>query len=199
MHVRKYDVLGRGIEIFERLTVVFIISGPVTQKFIDQNPVISRTIEIRGDQTLADLHRAIFKAFDREEEHLYEFQIGGKGPNDPNAKQYGLPTAFEGGNSGGDVTQTAMDDLNLKVGEVFGYWFDFGDDWWHQINVTSIEQKTPSGDYPKVTKRVGASPRSRSEIVSRLRAKGDFRGWKPGEPEELPLQGTIDPRPDLVT
>jgi len=31
---------------------VFIISGPVTEKFVKKNPVISRTIQIRGDQTL---------------------------------------------------------------------------------------------------------------------------------------------------
>ena len=58
---------------------VFIISGPITEKFAKKNPVISRTIQIRGDQTLEDLHHAIFDAFGRWEEHLYEFQFG-KGP-----------------------------------------------------------------------------------------------------------------------
>lgn len=141
---------------------VFITSGPVTQKFIKRNPVISRTIEIRGDQTLEDLHHIIFKAFDREDEHMYEFQLGGKGPNDPNAKRYGLPGAFEEMigevEIAGDVTETSLDSLKLKVGAIFGYWFDFGDDWWHQINVLSIEEKTSSGDYPKVIERIGASP-----------------------------------------
>ena len=141
---------------------IFITSGPVTQKFIKQNPVISRTIEVRGNQTLEDLHYAIFNAFDREDEHMYEFQIGGKGPNDPNAKQYGLSSAFEDvtdqAKSEGDVTQTSIDTLSLKVDEIFGYWFDFGDDWWHQINVISIEKKSLTDDYPKVTKRIGKSP-----------------------------------------
>ena len=40
----------------------------------------------------------------------------------------------------------------------FGYWFDFGDDWWHQINVEAIEDQVPKGKFPKVTKRVGKSP-----------------------------------------
>jgi hypothetical protein len=48
---------------------VFIIGGPITDKFIKKNPVISRTIQIRGDQTLQDLHHAIFDAFGRWEEH----------------------------------------------------------------------------------------------------------------------------------
>ena len=55
---------------------VFLIGGPVTEEFAKKNPVVSRTIQIRGDQSLTDLHDAIFRAFNREEEHLFEFQIG---------------------------------------------------------------------------------------------------------------------------
>ena len=69
---------------------VFIIGGPVTEKFAKQNPVISRTIQICGDQTLEDLHHAIFDAFDRFDDHMYEFQFG-KGPMDPKAPRYVLP------------------------------------------------------------------------------------------------------------
>src|SRR6516164_9006413 len=69
---------------------VFIISGPITEKFAKKNPVISRTIQIRGDQTLQDLHHAIFDAFGRSDEHMYEFQFG-KGPMDPKAPRYVLP------------------------------------------------------------------------------------------------------------
>jgi hypothetical protein len=58
----------------------------------------------------------------------------------------------------GDVTRTTIGSLGLKVGEAFGYWFDFGDDWWHQVTVAAIEQDTPHGRLPRVTRRVGASP-----------------------------------------
>ena len=141
---------------------VFIISGPVRQRFIKRNPVLARTIEIRDNQTLAELHQAIFKAFDREDEHMYEFQFGGQGPNDPQAKRYGLPMAVgeQGGGAeiGGDVTKTTLASLKLKAGAIFGYWFDFGDDWWHQIKVLSIEEKALTGKYPQVIERIGASP-----------------------------------------
>ena len=40
----------------------------------------------------------------------------------------------------------------------FGYWFDFGDDWFHQINLVRIEQAVPTVAYPRVIKRVGMSP-----------------------------------------
>jgi hypothetical protein len=140
---------------------VFIVDGPMTEKFIKKNPIISRTIAIKGDQTLADLHRIIFTAFDRQEEHMYEFQIGGAGPNDPQARRYGLPMAFghdPDDAPAGDVNHTAIAALGLSVDQAFGYWFDFGDDWWHQINVMAIAPTAPKGKYPKITERVGASP-----------------------------------------
>jgi hypothetical protein len=52
---------------------VCITGGPMTEKFIKKNKVVCRTIQIRGDQTLEDLHFAIFDAFDREEQHMFEF------------------------------------------------------------------------------------------------------------------------------
>jgi hypothetical protein len=139
---------------------VFLLTGPVTEKFARKNPVVSRTMQIRGDQTLEDLHHAIFGAFGRWEEHLYEFQFG-KGPMDPKAPRYVLPSNHERGEKNppaGRVDQTTIESLALEVGRSFGYWFDFGDDWWHQINVEAVEDKAPRGKFPKVTKRVGKSP-----------------------------------------
>jgi len=140
---------------------VCIISGPMTEKFIKKNKVVCRTIQIRGDQTLEDLHYAIFDAFDREDEHMYEFQIGGKGPMDPKAKRYVLPMAVDdqfGEKKPVGTVNASISSLGLREGDTFGYWFDFGDDWWHQINVVSIKEKAGTGKYPKVTKRVGKSP-----------------------------------------
>ena len=141
---------------------VFIVSGPMTEKFVKKNRVISRTIQIRGDQTLEDLHYAIFDAFDREDQHMFEFQLGGKGPMDPKACRYVLHAdmadlAF-GRKPAGDVHEATIESLGLKVGEAFGYWFDFGDDWWHQINVVAIDEKAGRGKFPKVTRRTGESP-----------------------------------------
>ena len=142
---------------------VAIIDGPVTEQFIEDNPEISRTIAIKGSQTLEDLHRVIFSAFDREEEHLYEFQLGGRGPNDPNAIRYRLP--MPGGPSPvNDVTKAKIASLGLSQEDCFGYWFDFGDDWWHQVSVIDIKARAPEGKYPKVTERVGASPPQYAEF-----------------------------------
>ena len=44
---------------------VFLTGGPISEKFA--NKVVSRMIEIRGDQTLEPLHQAIFSAYDRSD------------------------------------------------------------------------------------------------------------------------------------
>jgi len=141
---------------------VYIIDGPMTEAFAKRNKVICRTIEIKGSQTLEELHEAIFDAFDRDDEHMYEFQFG-KGPHDPKGDRYVLPMAMKnrfgwGRKAKGDVTRTTIGSLGLKVDQAFGYWFDFGDDWYHQINVVAIADKVPTGKYPRVIKRTGKSP-----------------------------------------
>ncbi len=148
---------------------VFLLDGLVSESFLRQNPSVERTIEIRSDQTLEDLHEAIFAAFDRFDEHMYEFQIGGKGPHDPDAKRYALPMALEyeadmatlpskrKSPKPGTVDAT-IGSLGLKQNDIFGYWFDFGDDWWHQIEVLNISCPPDKGPYPRITERIGASP-----------------------------------------
>jgi hypothetical protein len=134
---------------------VALASGPISAKYAHKE--ISREIEIRGDQTLADLHDAIFRAFDRWDEHLYEFQFG-KRPFDSQGPRYG---GFAEANEDlhlGDARQTKLDDLKLRTGRIFGYWFDFGDDWYHHIQVMRIAEAIPTVTYPRITKRVGKSP-----------------------------------------
>jgi hypothetical protein len=151
-----------GVEQLFELEVA-LLSGPITSAFAKKNPSVVRTIVIRGSQTLEDLHEAIFEAFDRFDNHMYEFQLGGKRPMDPKARRYVLPGAmgalsFADKQPAGDVTHTTIDSLGLEVDEPFGYWFDFGDDWWHQVTVNAIRDKVPPGRYPKVTNRIGESP-----------------------------------------
>jgi hypothetical protein len=80
----------------------------VTAKYADKE--ISRVIEIRGDQTLDELHQAIFKAYDRWEQHLYEFQFG-KRPFDPQGPNYRISGRAEKGAKSGDARTTRLDDL----------------------------------------------------------------------------------------
>ncbi len=135
---------------------VSLTSGPIAKKYT--KAPITRVIEIRGDQTLEGLHYAIFKAYDRWDDHLYEFQLG-KRPFDPKGPNYGVSTRrSKSEGTAGDVRTTKLDDLALKPHRTFGYWFDFGDDWYHQISVERIDQAIPTVTYPRVIKRSGKSP-----------------------------------------
>jgi len=157
--LRRTPGEGRRLIVLEAC----LMSGPMTGEFIKQNPVACRRIEIPENQTLAHLHHAIFRAFDRHDQHMYEFQFG-KGPHDPRARRYVLPGMFKNPVPGsketfaGDVTRTALKSLNLKPGMAFGYWFDYGDDWYHQVNVAGYRRGTPGRRYPRVTRRTGQSP-----------------------------------------
>src|SRR5262249_2413297 len=135
---------------------------PLSKSFARKNPVVSRTLRVRGDQTLEDLHRAIFEAFGRTEEQMYEFHLG-KGLLDPGGRRYVLPGAAgmvpDGGNPpAGRVHDTSRDGLGLAAGQSFAYWFDFAADWWHQVTVRAVDDTVPRGKFPKVTKRVGEDP-----------------------------------------
>jgi len=152
----------RSVQIFR--FKVWLISGMVTEQFVKENPEVYRVIELRGDQTLDDLHRAIFDAFDREEEHLYEFQVGGKKPMDERARRYVheflAKDWWDSEPPAGIASRTALDQLGLKRGNVFYYWFDFGDDWWHKIRVLTIQQQQiERGEkFPRLIEQVGQSP-----------------------------------------
>ena len=136
---------------------VYLLNVPISGKYAGKT--ISRTIQIRGDQTLEDLHLAIFRAFNREDEHLYEFNFG-KGPSDRSAiytLKSDIPYPIFGQEEG-DVETTTINSLGLAVGRAFGYLFDFGDEWLHQINVIGVEDLLGRGKYPKIVAREGRSP-----------------------------------------
>src|SRR5438093_4899986 len=107
-----------------------------------------RVIEIKGSQTLDQLHRTIFKAFDRWEEHLYSFYMA-KNRRDA-SREYASQDLFEDddfeqGRRPHDATQTKIDDLRLRARQTFNYVFDYGDDWEHRISVLSIRDEAGAG------------------------------------------------------
>jgi hypothetical protein len=115
-----------------------------------------------GSKTLKELHHIIFRAFDRyESEHMYEFQFG-ENFNAPENEFYVLPEALSQAidkrRIAGIITKTRIGAFNLTVGQKFYYWFDFGDDWIHQIEVISIDDEVSQDMYPKITARIGESP-----------------------------------------
>jgi hypothetical protein len=112
-----------------------------------------RRIELRGDQTLHDLHNVIQEAFDWDDDHLYAFFLSGKAWDEDSA--YESPYSEDGRSA----ARYRLASLPLRRGKQFLYIFDFGDELRHQIKLEAI---TPGGvdanaAYPRIVERHGAS------------------------------------------
>jgi tetratricopeptide (TPR) repeat protein len=123
---------------------VLFFNGPVSGEFMQANPKISRTIQVRGDQTFDELADAINRAFDLDDDHLYTFYFPQK----------------SGRRNGEELEEldAPISSLNLQVGSLLRYHFDFGDDWKYNIKVKVVGEPDAKGKYPKVIQKVGESP-----------------------------------------
>ncbi len=132
---------------------------------------IWRSVALRGDQTLEDLHEAIFIAFERYDAHLYSFYFP-SGPARRTAsfkghKEYTAPQGFhplEGFEPDRfSASSATLDTLKFTVGQTFEYLFDFGDEWWHEIALEAIGPSEVSATYPRIVGQRGPSPPQYSE------------------------------------
>ncbi len=116
---------------------------------------IWRIIDIKGNQMLSSLHKAIFKAFDRSEEHQYSFFVSNK-PFDRES-EYTSPGIGDDG-TGKLATRIRIDSVELYGGPKVLYLFDYGDDWWHEVELISVTKKVTRASFPRVVKKQGKSP-----------------------------------------
>ena len=133
-----------------------------------------RRIAIRQNQTLEDLHDAIFAAFDRYDPHLFSFYLllpgddkhrrGMRRPPD-GTPEYVHPFTLEDkpfwvdDSLVHDATAARLDGLHLQPGQRLEYLFDYGDEWWHELNVEAVDVPAGKGcRYPLTLERRGDSP-----------------------------------------
>lgn len=119
------------------------------------NPDIWRIIDIKGNQMLSSLHKAIFKAFDRFEEHQYSFFLSNK-PYDRESEYTSPGLDTDGTNK--LATRIRIDSIALYGGPKILYLFDYGDEWWHEVELISVTERVTRASYPKVVKKQGKSP-----------------------------------------
>ena len=146
----KQPSKGKGESQNQKVNTTTIYTFKVSLK---DAPRIWRKIEVRGDQTLHQLHKAIFNAFERFEEHLYAFFLSNK-PWD-SSTEYGLPDRES---EARNAKRTKIDPLGLQVKKKFLYVFDFGDEWWHSIELLSVKEEACMGKYPRVVESEGEAP-----------------------------------------
>ncbi|MCK5132870.1 MAG: hypothetical protein KAR40_12035 [Candidatus Sabulitectum sp.] len=127
------------------------------------NKRIYRKIAISEDQTLDDLHEAIFQAFDREEEHLYSFFFPPKATNSKrvmmNSRAFFPPMedVMAPFSEYGHSTEATIGSLRLREKQKFYYLFDWGDEWWHELTFEG-ECNTKANKLPAIMVKKGESP-----------------------------------------
>jgi Plasmid pRiA4b ORF-3-like protein len=113
-----------------------------------------RTIEMRSEETLEDLHDAIQSAWRWDSDHLYSFFMNGQRGDE----RYRFSSPWEE-----DVVWWAHEGvlgaLGLTLKHKFLYLFDYGDNHEFEIEVVGIREKAEPGTYPRVIDSNGKAPR----------------------------------------
>ena len=128
-------------------------------KFVDGSYVFKvalaknlwRRIEISADNTLLELHRAIQKAYNFGDDHLYSFFMDGKAWSH---ESFTSPDE-EGGPWVDDVR---IGELGLFIGQNILYLFDYGDEWHFQVELEEIRAEGLKPREPKIIEKKGKAP-----------------------------------------
>jgi len=109
-------------------------------------PPVWRQILIPANSTFWELHVAIQDAMGWKDMHLHEFKVGD--PNSGDMHRIGLP---DDENESGRETlpgwKLRIDRYFTSVGTSANYWYDFGDDWIHIINLENILPREKGASY----------------------------------------------------
>jgi hypothetical protein len=101
-------------------------------------PMVWRRVLVRSDTTLVELHRIIQITMGWEDTHLHCFRIHGR-----DYSSSGIGSTFAG-----DPHAVTLDSLRLHLRERFGYTYDFGAWWQHDIRLEQVVVSDPRRTYP---------------------------------------------------
>ncbi len=119
-----------------------------------------RDIEIREDQTLVTLHKAIQRAFQWYDDHLYAFFMSGR-EWDKSSIIYSEPESlkesgeYDPNEKGANVK---LGNLDLTVGQKIAYVYDFGDNLSVRLTIKRISSGERDVKYSRIIALRGFSP-----------------------------------------
>jgi len=116
------------------------------------NKDLWRRIKISSDDTLLDLHEAIQRAFNFDDDHLYAFFMDGKPWSE---ERFVAPEDEEGPY----VNEIRIGELGLFIGQKIMYLFDYGDEWWFAVKLEQITNEGHEIIRPEIIKRKGENPK----------------------------------------
>ncbi|HCS11171.1 MAG TPA: hypothetical protein DIV40_06925 [Clostridiales bacterium] len=111
---------------------------------------IWRKIRMSYKNTFEDLHLAIQEVFNFDNDHLYEFYIGGS--------RRTAKIIYTGNPYDGVEDDTYIGEAGIYTGQKIKYIFDFGDHWEFDIIVISIDKDVPIPVKPEIIESKGESP-----------------------------------------
>ncbi len=118
-------------------------------------------IEMKGAQTLDDLHEAIiYKAFGWDDPHMYSFHFDNIPYSKNREMEYSCdpePDTFDDAKP--KSTKTKLSELQLKKNQKFLFVFDFGDDHQFGISVGGFGNVEKSKKYPLILEEKGKPPK----------------------------------------
>lgn len=113
-----------------------------------------KVLEIAGSATFEELHLAIQKAFDFDNDHLYFFSLNGKLWSD-----CGVVFWAPDNDEGVRADMAMIGEVGLDIGQSFLYLFDFGDEWHFDIQLLAIHRTDDELKDFVIKEEVGENPK----------------------------------------
>ena len=110
-----------------------------------------RKIAVSSADVLDDLHNAIQKAFEFDNDHLYQFSFRNHFGIEQRVPHPMCEEEFS-------TDEFEIKDLPLRIGEKMEYVFDFGDHWQFTIELEAIEPPNPKFKRAKIIESHGKAP-----------------------------------------
>ena len=132
---------------------VLVRHSPLTG---EPEPPVLRTIAVREDQTLEQLHESLRLAFGWADPHLYSFWVTGKFWDDT-GEYIAAYEVEEVGAQKASAADVTIGELGLRKGKTIAYLFDYGDQWMLPLKVVD---RWEAGDecYPMLVEAEGVPP-----------------------------------------
>lgn len=113
---------------------------------------VYRVLELLPTHTLHHLHALIQRAFGWDDDHLYAFFMDRKGWR--SRRPYWSPYCGDTPSA----TDAVLEELGLRLRRKFQYLFDFGDEWWHDVEFLGYAARQPGMKYPRIAGGGGRAP-----------------------------------------
>ena len=119
----------------------------ITITLQDVTPQVWRRVVLPGQWHLGQVHLAVQTAMGWDNSHLHEFTASGL--------RYGVPDPTWGDNEVRRETTARLHEVVVGSGDSIAYWYDFGDDWHHDL---VVEEVLPPQRHAQCLAGTGACP-----------------------------------------